>query len=267
MLVNDIHNMRHLLPYNMGNHVMAFSTRRQGLGVSCGNYSSLNINPFCGDDLENVERNHTLLSASLGIDEARIVLPHQVHDKRVEVLRSDFLSLNETERATRLEGIDALLTNVRGLCVGVSTADCVPILLYDKEKNVVGAVHAGWRGTVKRIAQTAVEKMIAEYASSPADIVAVIGPSISKEAFEVGDEVYDAFSAENFPMPQIACRINNRWHIDLWQCNRLQLLSVGLLDANITVSGICTYFHPNDFFSARRLGINSGRIYSGIILA
>lgn len=266
MLVKDIRNLRHLLPYDMGKEVVAFSTRRHGLGVSTGNYSSLNINPFCGDNIENVERNRALLAASLGVGENSLVLPHQVHDNRVEILHSDFLSLNKAERATRLDGIDALLTDVRGLCIGVSTADCVPVLLYDHKNKAVGAVHAGWRGTVKRIAQTAVEKMVAEYGSSPADLVAVIGPSISREAFEVGDEVYDAFDAEGFPMPQIACRINNRWHIDLWQCNRLQLLSAGLLASNITVSGICTYFHSNDFFSARRFGINSGRIYSGIIL-
>lgn len=256
----------HLLLYDVGNEVVAFSTRRHGLGVSTGNYASLNINPFCGDDIETVEENRALLSASLGIDERMLVVPHQVHGKRVEVLHSDFLSLDEEGRNARLDGVDALLTDVSGLCIGVSTADCVPILLFDKTKRAVGAIHAGWRGTVKRIAQTAVETMISEYGTNPADIVAVVGPSISMKAFEVGDEVYDAFAKEGFQMSSISCRINNRWHIDLWECNRLQLLSLGLKAHNIALSGICTYSNPDDFFSARRLGINSGRIYSGIFM-
>lgn len=259
-------NSRHLLLYNLDENVVAFSTRRHGLGVSKGNYASLNINPFCGDNLENIEKNRALLGASLGISESMLVVPHQVHDKRVEVIHLDFLSLTDAERAKRLEGVDALLTDVKGLCIGVSTADCVPILLYDNEVGAVGAVHAGWRGTVKRIAEASVRQMVSELGSDPKNIKAIVGPSISKAAFEVGDEVYEAFSNEGFPMSEISCRINNRWHIDLWECNRLQLLSLGLQDQTIFISGICTYSNPDDFFSARRLGINSGRIYSGIFM-
>lgn len=257
---------QHLLLYDLDESVVAFSTRRRGLGVSKGNYASLNINPFCGDEIENIDMNRVLLAASLGISERMLVVPHQVHYKRVEVIHQDFLNLTNTERAKRLEGVDALLTDVKGLCIGVSTADCVPIMLYDKETGVVGAVHAGWRGTVKRIADAAVQQMVSGFGSDPKNIKAIVGPSISKAAFEVGDEVYEAFSNEGFPMSEISCRFNNRWHIDLWECNRLLLLSLGLQDKNIFISGICTYSNPNDFFSARRLGINSGRIYSGIFM-
>jgi copper oxidase (laccase) domain-containing protein len=97
----------------------------------------------------------------------------------------------------------------------------------------------------------------------------VIGPGISLESFEVGDEVYEAFRKEGFPMERIACRFpaaeGEKWHIDLWECNRQQLLSLGVPEAQIQVAGVCTYKNPDQFFSARRLGIRSGRILSGIM--
>ena len=97
------------------------------------------------------------------------------------------------------------------------------------------------------------------------DVVAAIGPGISLQSFEVGDEVYQAFQDARFDMNVISRRYS-KWHIDLWEANRIQLISAGVNPDNIEVSGICTYTANEDFFSARRLGINSGRIISGIIL-
>jgi YfiH family protein len=164
-----------------------------------------------------------------------------------------------------LQDVDAVVTDLKGYCLCVSTADCVPVLLYDKEKKVIAAVHAGWRGTVGRIVEKTLELMKAEYGTKGEDIVACIGPSISLEAFEVGDEVYAAFVEAGFDMSRIARRYE-KWHLDLWEANRLQLLSQDVKEENIEVAGICTYNHCDDFFSARRLGIKSGRILSGIIL-
>lgn len=109
------------------------------------------------------------------------------------------------------------------------------------------------------------------FGTHPERLRAVIGPSISEAAFEVGDEVYDAFVAANFPMSTIAhrCPCNNggsKWHIDLWAANVLSLEQSGVKLEHIHVSGICTYTHHDTFFSARRLGVDSGRIYSGIML-
>ena len=114
--------------------------------------------------------------------------------------------------------------------------------------------------------------MITAYGSNPSQLQVVIGPGISIEAFEVGDEVYDAFAAANFPMRAISRRMPamdgtpiEKWHIDLWACNRLQLQAVGVLP-EIHVSGICTWQQSDDYFSARRLGIQSGRILTAAIL-
>ena len=156
-------------------------------------------------------------------------------------------------------------TGVSRLCIGVSTADCIPVLLYDPEHQAVCAIHAGWRGTVQRIVEVAIDKMKKVYGSQPQSIKAQIGPGISLDSFEVGDEVYEAFAKAGFEMPQITRR-DVKWHIDLPMCNRLQLETVGVPSHHISVASDCTFKQPDTWFSARRLGINSGRIYTGIML-
>ena len=165
------------------------------------------------------------------------------------------------------------MTSLPGVCIGVSTADCIPVLLYDQAKHVSCAIHAGWRGTVKRIVEKAVSEMTSVYGSRPEDILAQIGPGIHLESFEVGDEVYDAFEKEGFQMETISQKYpandgsaQEKWHIDLPECNRLQLLVSGIPESQISVSAIDTFQQHDTFFSARRLGINSGRIFTGILM-
>ncbi len=254
-----------LLQYNMGEGVRAFSTTRDG-GVSSGAYAGFNITHYCGDRPEAVARNRATLCAWLGLDDDRLLLPRQTHGSRVLCVDEAFLSRAPLERAALLHGVDAVVTNVSRLCIGVSTADCVPLLLYDALRGCVAAVHAGWRGTIACIAEKAVAAMQQCYGCSPDAIRAVVGPSISLDAFEVGDEVYDAFRDAGFPMESIARKYDSKWHIDLWEANRLQLLACGLGEEAVQLSGVCTYGRCDEFFSARRLGINSGRIFSGIML-
>ena len=243
----------------------AFSTTREG-GVGVGAYAGFNVTHYCGDDAEAVAQARCTLCSELGIAVERLVLPHQTHGSDVLCIGAPFLSLPGEEQTAILHAKDAVITDVPNLCIGVSTADCVPVLLYDAVKGVAAAVHAGWRGTVVRIVEKSLLAMVERYGVSPADVRAVIGPSISLAAFEVGDEVYDAFAAAAFPMEQIARRMGGKWHIDLWEANRLQLLACGVREESIEVSGVCTYTHCDEFFSARRLGIKSGRIFSGIMI-
>ena len=130
---------------------------------------------------------------------------------------------------------------------------------------MVAAIHAGWRGTVGRIVEKTIHVMKDIYHTDEKDIIACIGPGISLESFEVGDEVYQAFEEAGFDMSLIA-RKYAKWHIDLWEANRLQLLGLGVKEEHIEVAGICTYRAYESFFSARRMGIRSGRILSGIML-
>ena len=259
-------NAPFLLSYNIAPEVAAFSTLRHGGGRSLGAYGEMNINPFCGDDAEAVKANRALLAEALGLSARDIVLPHQVHDTQVYVVGDEYIAADEAERARLIDGIDALVTTQTGLCIGVSTADCVPVILYDTHLRVAAAVHAGWRGTVARIVSKTLAVMATNFGSQPQDIKAVIGPSISQVAFEVGDEVYDHFCAQGFPMSAIATKIHSRWHIDLWKANELQLTSFGIPLPNIHTTNICTHTRHDEFFSARRLSINSGRIYTGITI-
>ena len=253
--------------YDIDRRVRAFSTTRCG-GVSTGAYAAFNINAYCGDDPAHVASNRRALSDVLGLPLQHIVMPHQTHGCRV--CRVD------APPAEVIEDTDALMTDVAGLCIGVSTADCIPIIIYDPAHHAAAAVHAGWRGTVQRIVQKAVEAMGMAYGSEPSQLKAVIGPGISLESFEVGDEVYAEFAAAGFPMEHVARRYPpmqggsaaaEKWHIDLWACNRLQLEELGLQTACIQTVGVCTYAQVQQYFSARRLGVQSGRIFTAIVLS
>lgn len=261
-----------LLHYDLGEDVVAFSTRRTG-GVSEGNYASFNVNGYCGDNTLHVAANRQILCDYLQIDTSCLVLPHQTHSTRVKVIDEAVMGLSALQRAAMLEGVDALITSMRGVCIGVSTADCIPILLYDPVHQVIAAVHAGWRGTVGRIVVEALSEMFRTFQTSASDLRVAIGPGISGESFEVGNEVYETFASAGFPMERLAVKktsIRNiseqSWFIDLWEANRMQLEAHGVLPEHIFMAGICTYQHADEFFSARRLGINSGRIFNGIMM-
>lgn len=250
--------------YDIAPGVVAFSSTRKG-GCSQGNYGEFNVNEYCGDDNEAIANNRNALCRELGIDGDKLIMPHQVHGIEIRQVAKDFLNLSIETRRMVLDGVDAVMTDVRGVCIGVSTADCIPILLYDSEHNACCAVHAGWRGTVARIVEKAVSEMTLVYKTKPETLSACIGPGISLESFEVGDEVYHEFASAGFDMSVISQRME-KWHIDLWKCNCMQLESAGVLPASIQVAGVCTYSHANEYFSARRLGVDSGRIFTGIII-
>lgn len=261
------------LLYDLGAGVRAFSTRRSG-GCSKGNYASFNINTYAGDDEADIRRNREVLCRKFRIADERLVMPHQTHGAQVAHIDENFFALPASARMDRLEGVDALITRLPSTCIGVSTADCIPVLLYDAGTRAVAAVHAGWRGTVAHIVLETLSAMTRCFGTVPSDVRAAIGPGISLDAFEVGDEVYDAFAAAGFAMGEIAGRYSDsvggavrfKWHIDLWEANRRLLLEAGVPDTQIQVAGVCTFRQYKHYFSARRLGVRSGRIFNGIFL-
>lgn len=257
-----------MLEYNMGDSIRAFSTMR-GEGPGC--YGGFNITHYCGDSRQHVAACRSELCSYLGIDDSRLILPRQTHGTRCLNIDDSFMQLPGDERSALLHGVDAVITALKGVCIGVSTADCIPVLLHDCKRGVIAAIHAGWRGTVAGITAKCVKEMQSTYGCEGRDIRAFIAPGISIDSFEVGDEVYEEFAGAGFPMERIAKRYptaddGEKWHIDLWEANRLQLVAAGVLPENIQVAGICTYKEHERFFSARRLGINSGRIFSGIMI-
>ena len=265
--------------YNLSDDVKAFSTTRHG-GVSEGNYASLNINEYCGDSKDHTDANRLLLANELGIDANHIIMPHQTHGVESRIIGEEFATLPDGVKKMLLEGVDAVMTNIPGMCIGVSTADCIPVLLYDEEHHAAAAIHAGWRGTQARIVHKAVQEMRMAYQTDPTKLKAVIGPGISLDNFEVGDEVYTAFEQAAFDMSAIAEErikrnpnaddpakaFERKWHINLPLANIQMLTHNGVDEANIINTGICTFDNADNYFSARRLGIESGRIYTGIII-
>ena len=241
-------------PYS---NISCFSTTRHG-GSGEGTYATFNCTHYCGDNPEHVKTNLEKLAMSLPERPRVFVIPRQTHTTNVRVI-------TDVPTQEELQDVDAVVTHLKGFCLCVSTADCVPILIYDKEKQVIAAVHAGWRGTVGRIVEKTLEAMKSHYGTDGKDVIACIGPSISLESFEVGDEVYEVFAEAGFEMERIAKKYE-KWHLDLWEANRLQLLAQGVWPEHIEVAGFCTYQQHEDFFSARRLGIKSGRILSGVML-
>ena len=265
--------------YDLSDDVKAFSTTRHG-GVSEGNYASLNINEYCGDSKANTDANRLLLANELGIDANHIIMPHQTHGVESRIIGEEFANLPDGVKKMLLEGVDAVMTNIPGMCIGVSTADCIPVLLYDEEHHAAAAIHAGWRGTQARIVHKAVQEMRMAYQTDPTKLKAVIGPGISLDNFEVGDEVYAAFEQAAFDISAIAEErikrnpnadapvkaFERKWHINLPLANIQMLTHNGVDEAHIINTGICTFDNADNYFSARRLGIESGRIYTGIII-
>lgn len=265
--------------YDLSDDVKAFSTTRHG-GVSEGNYASLNINEYCGDSKANTDANRLLLANELGIDANHIIMPHQTHGVESRIIGEEFANLPDDVKKMLLEGVDAVMTNIPGMCIGVSTADCIPVLLYDEEHHAAAAIHTGWRGTQARIVHKTVQEMRMAYQTDPTKLKAVIGPGISLDNFEVGDEVYAAFEQAAFDMSTIAEErikrnpnaddpakaFERKWHINLPLANIQMLTHNGVDEANIINTGICTFDNADNYFSARRLGIESGRIYTGIII-
>ena len=189
----------------------------------------------------------------IGIGADHIMIPRQTHSTNVRWVNT-FGEVPDT---------DAVITSETGLCIAVKTADCIPVLVYDVRKQQIAAIHAGWRGTVGRI----VEKTLRLMDSSSEDLRAIIGPGISLDSFEVGDEVYEQFVQAGFPMQRLAKRYpsgeGEKWHINLKDANRWLLEQNGI--TRIQVSDVDTLTSPC-FYSARRDTINTGRNINGIMI-
>lgn len=273
--LNTLMNKPELHFYELANNVVAFSSTRHS-GVSKGNYAAFNINRYCGDAPDAIEQNRKSLANCLEIDVNKLIVPHQIHSDSSRIIANEYFKLPANIREQIIEGVDAVMTNELNVCIGVSTADCIPILLYDTKHQAAAAIHAGWRGTLKHIVQKTIKEMGIVYQTKPQELQAVIGPGISLQNFEVGDEVYEQFANACFDMERIAKRFRViqpkegelplKWHLDLKLSNRIDMETMGVLPQNIIDEGICTYDNTNDYFSARKLGVDSGRIYNGIIL-
>lgn len=239
-----------------------FSTRLGG--VSRGIYASMNLGFARGDSDENVRENYRLLCDALGIPAERLVFSKQTHKDRVRKVTAEDCGTGIL-RPVFYDDVDAHMTNEPNVPLLIFSADCVPVFFYDKTNGAIALAHAGWRGTVQKIAAKTVAAMEREYGTRPEGLAVVIGPSICRGCFEIGPEVAEEFLRV---WPEAEARgllrkgSGDRYFADLWGANRLALLEAGVPDERISVSGVCTMCRQELFFSHRgskgRRGSNAG---------
>lgn len=229
-----------------------FSTRKGG--VSTGIFSSMNLNFKRGDDPDAVMENYRRMAAALNMRVEDMVLSDQTHTTNVRVI-------TEEDRGKGIlkpqdySDVDGMITNVPGIVLVTSYADCVPLYFVDPVRKAIGLSHSGWKGTVGHIGQKAVEKMHEVYGSEPKDIVAAIGPSICQSCYEVSDDVAEAFRA-NFTADEAADILldkgNGKYQLDLWKANWYVLTDAGILPEHLSVTDLCTACHPDLLWSHRK---------------
>lgn len=218
-------------------------------------YSGFNVCHYVGDDTKHVEFCRNALCDRIGVELSSLIIPRQTHSSKVIAI--DHLHYDVED----LEGVDGLVTRLPNVVMGISTADCVPVVLYDGNHGVMGVVHAGWKGAVAGIVENAIQALVGKGAQ-PQQIKALFGPSICVDCFEVGEEVAMLF-------PDSCVERRQEWerpHVNLHRFITGKLLSMGIQPKNIKEfdKDLCTKCHPELFFSARNLGIKSGRIFTFI---
>lgn len=237
--------------YPMGAGVVCGTTMRGVSGPDAGAYEGMSVCGYTGDSQEHVRSSLERLAGCLGMRPEDVIMPRQTHSTMVRRVGHGVSQEN-------LYGVDGLVSTESGIVIGVNTADCLPVLLADSRARVVAAVHAGWRGAVAGIVMKAVDEMT-ENGASAENIRAYIGPSIHSCCFEVGQEV-----AREFPERFVVRTTESKPHVDLQGFVTWQLTEKGVPAENIEDSGECTRCRPERYFSARALGINSGRNFSFI---
>lgn len=225
-------------------------TTRQG-GVSEGIYSSLNLGANRGDDPAKVRENYRRVCAVLGVEREKLVFSSQVHQAEIRQVTGVDAGKG-LDRPVDYDA-DGLITDEPGLTLVVFGADCLTILLCDPKEKVAAALHAGWRGTALGIAARGVETMIRDYGCREEDILAAIGPGISRCCFETGPEVPQAMEKAlgKEALPYIIPVDTGKYKVDLKGLNTLWLKNSGVVATNIDISSECTLCAPETFWSHR----------------
>jgi len=189
----------------------------------------------------------------------KFIVAHQIHSSNIEIIK-ELKTQGWESQSSVVKDCDALITDKKGVMLTILTADCVPVLLFDPIQKVVGAVHAGWRGTAEDIVFKTVLKMQESFGSNPKDIIVGVAPSIGACCYEVGEDVAKHF----FDHRDSFTQKGDKFMLDLPYLNKIQLLKAGLIEENIEMSGICTTCEVDDYFSYRKEQGCSGRFMSMI---
>lgn len=202
-----------------------------------------NLSYSVGDDINSVNSNRKLFFNKLGLMNENVSYQHQVHSDRILYVNKSGLCGES----------DALVTAQKGLGLAISIADCTPVFIYDQVNKIIAAVHSGWRGTEQKILMKTIQTLVRDHKSNPQNLIAYIGPSISKVNYEVGKEVAEKFSGKYLTVN------GDKFLLDVSGVNYDLLIEAGLKKNNIQKSGLCTYEFSELFHSYRRDADRSGR--------
>ncbi len=236
----------------------AFTTRLGG--ASHGKIEGFNLGFRVGDNPDDVHQNYRYMAQDLNLDYNQMVLSRQTHTDCIRLVTREDAGKGLTKESDIFD-TDGLITNLHDMPLVIFSADCTPVLLLDRKQKVIGAVHAGWRGTAKQIAAKAVSAMKEHYGSCPDDILAAIGPSIGPCCFEVKQD-----AAQCFPPTFVTKKSEGKYLVDLWAANRFQLTECGVPAENIHIAQECTKCKPDIYYSYRAQRERTGRMAAVISL-
>lgn len=242
-------------------------TTRLG-GVSKGDCSSMNLSFSRGDEEAAVYENYRRIAEAVGFSSENVVCSDQTHTTNVR-------RVGKEEKGCGLysprpyQDVDGLITNEPGVTLATFYADCVPLYLVDPVKKAVGLSHSGWRGTTGKIGKVTVEAMEREFGSRPEDILAVIGPSICQDCYEVSEDVAEAFRSAYLPAVWerlLLKKENGKYQLNLWEACRENFLEAGIPEDNIVIPEICTCCNPSFLFSHRASKGKRGNLAAFLML-
>ena len=239
-LLDEVETVRHLFSTRMG-------------GVSEGIYASMNLSYARGDDKEAVDENFRRIAEIFGTTPDRIVCSKQTHTTNVRLVTEEVCGKGVLY-PVEYDDVDGLITNVPGILLCTSYADCVPLYFADVKNKAIGLGHSGWRGTVCRMGEAMLKSMHDAFGTKPEDVIAAIGPSICRDCYEVGEEVAEAFR-QSFPEEWRFLlsegKEAGKYQLDLWEANKRVLLGAGILSDHLAVTDICTCCNSEYLFSHR----------------
>lgn len=228
----------------------AFSTRLGG--VSKNEFESMNLSHSVPDIAWNVEKNHEIFCSALNYNRNFLVSGKQVHGNKIKVITSNDVKNHNL----KFEGFDGFITNIPRVVLETFHADCCPVYMLDPKLRVVGLAHAGWRGTVSKIAENLAENFVSNFGSDKEDIICALGPAIGECCFEVLSDVKNEF--ENLNLKMDFKKIGDKFSIDLEEVNRQILINYGIAPENIFKSDVCTSCNHELLFSHRFSGGKRG---------
>lgn len=235
-------------------------------GQSSAPFTSLNLGLHVGDDTEVTWQNRQAFCQALGLAADHAVTADQVHGTVVYQVTARDAGRGSRHYHEAIQGTDALITNVPDIPLLLFFADCVPVIIFDPVQNAIGISHAGWKGTVAKIGQKTLLAMKQQYQTNPADCLVGIGPSIGPCCYEVDAVVINSLQANFSRWQELVNPAGEHWHLNLWQANHQQMREIGVLDENISISGICTACNTQIFYSHRAEAGRTGRIGAVIAL-